>query len=1395
MKIRKVTKFPIDPDHDIMYFNVNTRASKVYRADGTIEYHEAWVSKGDPDARTLSGYYPLYDNEITANLNSPLGSSTSQDIDVGGVTTTFYIPNGVTTYSGDYPYGDANGDGILDFRSASFLGKNIMVNFGFDGGNSFTTPVLNGGGGISVDLSGLLNNPDEGSYNNTLDPVTFTASEDGVLILTDGTVTSFSKGDSVTSPPGSTVIEEVILPGSSDSDGDGTANNLDAFPNDPNEDTDTDGDGQGDNADTDDDGDGIPDTDDADHSGNVGQPDTDGDGTIDSADTDDDGDGTPDSSDAFPLDSSEDTDTDGDGQGDNADTDDDGDGIPDTDDADHSGNVGQPDTDGDGTIDSADTDDDGDGTPDSSDAFPLDSSEDTDTDGDGQGDNADTDDDGDGIPDTDDADHSGNVGQPDTDGDGTIDSADTDDDGDGTPDSSDAFPLDSSEDTDTDGDGQGDNADTDDDGDGTPDSSDSDHPDNAGQTDSDGDGIIDSVDTDDDGDGIPDTDDADHSGNVGQPDTDGDGTIDSADTDDDGDGTPDSSDAFPLDSSEDTDTDGDGQGDNADTDDDGDGTPDSSDAFPLDSSEDTDTDGDGQGDNADADDDGDGIPDTDDADHSGNVGQPDTDGDGTIDSADADDDGDGIPDTDDADHSGNVGQPDTDGDGTIDSADADDDGDGVPDSSDNYPLDPNRASGNDGDSDGVDDEFDSDPSNANPPEEYLCLSGGGGGINYGTYALNGTLNGHPVWSGTSDTIGSGQGTGSIQHIFAKSHSSAGTPQWVIKQALSSASHVPSAAEASGVATSPELATGWNYAVTINAGACAGYTSGVDTDGDGVDDAVDSNPNDASTSGVDTDGDGVDDAVDSDPNDAASNTTLLSAGYPGTGDFTATNGLTVDISSYLNNPSPGLTNQSGSWTTVTMSGDVMMVGPDASTYAFSSPQIVPNSFTVFTGSSFNGLVNLSAYVPVTPTTPSLSTTSFAVDNSINGSFTPINIHAQVTGANGALSYSLLSSSGAGLTATVAPTTSAGGSALATIVAHSGVISFSNFSWPSNQSSFDGSLYVYITNTTDGGAVIETKELSLQFIYNYDEDGDGVINLNDAFPSDPSETTDSDGDGVGDNADGAPNDPFSTTAPPPSPTLTILSDGNDVTSSETSDSDDITVVWSNVGQASTVVNIFILDDMSSKNVVSQLSTDTMFAGPITSLTTILSDNDYLIQINAYDALGQDSGWVNAYLTVAIPAVDTDGDGATDDIDPEPNNPDVSGIDADNDGLDDAIDPNTTMPNIVLTGSQQVSVNIADGSGANQEVFDAYTYVQNPQSLATVSWQQPVIRVYNTDDFEVVNNKIVLKPNPSSGAVLYYTQVQYYHDYGMGNWVQLTIMVTQYRIILNKKKKQLTRVYKQI
>ena len=46
---------------------------------------------------------------------------------------------------------------------------------------------------------------------------------------------------------------------------------------------------------------------------------------------------------------------------------------------------------------------------------------------------------------------------------------------------------------------------------------------------------------------------------------------------------------------------------------------------------------------------------------------------------------------------------------------------------------------------------------------------------------------------------------------------------------------------------------------------------------------------------------------------------------------------------------------------------------------------------------------------------------------------------------------------------------------------------------------------------------------------DLDNDGVVDAQDDFPNDPTETTDSDGDGVGDNADAFPNDPTRSALP--------------------------------------------------------------------------------------------------------------------------------------------------------------------------------------------------------------------------------------------------------------------------
>ena len=287
-----------------------------------------------------------------------------------------------------------------------------------------------------------------------------------------------------------------------DTDGDGTKDSEDAFPEDSNEDTDTDNDGVGNNTDTDDDGDGQLDEDelacgsdpldaastatdtDGDHTPNCVDPDdstdTDSDGIPNVTDPDDDNDGVPDAEDAFPLNENEDTDTDNDGIGNNADLDDDNDGVSDEEDA-----------------------------------FPLDETETVDTDEDGIGDNADTDDDGDGQLDE----HETACGSDpldaastalDTDADSIPNCVDLDDDGDGVADDQDAFPLDPTEDTDTDNDGTGNNTDTDDDGDGQTDEHEnacgSDPVDSAStSSDFDGDNVPDCVDMDDDGDGVEDS--------------------------------------------------------------------------------------------------------------------------------------------------------------------------------------------------------------------------------------------------------------------------------------------------------------------------------------------------------------------------------------------------------------------------------------------------------------------------------------------------------------------------------------------------------------------------------------------------------------------------------------------------------------------------------------------------------------------------------------------------------------------------------------------------------------------------------------------------------------------------------------------------------------------------
>jgi hypothetical protein len=502
-----------------------------------------------------------------------------------------------------------------------------------------------------------------------------------------------------------------------DSDGDGTPDSEDAFPNDPNEDTDSDGDGVGDNQEAldgtsptsaDSDGDGLNDQDEKTQGTDPNNPDTDGDGKSDGDEVtngtdplnaDSDGDGVADGADDLPNDPSGGTDSDGDG-------------VSDAEEIANGTDPNDPDSDGDGLSDGAERDagtdpknpdSDGDGVPDGQDAFPRDPSEDTDSDGDGIGDREegfvgsdkdDPDNDGDGLTDAEERAAGTDPNDPDSDGDGIPDGVevgagtdpnDPDSDGDGVPDGTDAFPNNANEDTDTDGDGVGDNQEA---ADGT-------DPNNP---DSDGDGV-----------------------------SDGDEKAAGSDptsTDSDGDGVPDSDDAFPNNPNEDADTDGDGVGDNAER---AAGT-----------------------DPASADTDGDGLTDKDEDTRGTDPLLRDTDDDGLSDAVEVargtnpllkDTDGDGVNDASDdypLDQLASSAVTDTDGDGVPDGEErangtdptkTDSDDDGVPDATDAFPNDPTETKDSDGD--GVGDNADAFPFN---PREDTDSDGDGVGDNTETAA-------------------------------------------------------------------------------------------------------------------------------------------------------------------------------------------------------------------------------------------------------------------------------------------------------------------------------------------------------------------------------------------------------------------------------------------------------------------------------------------------------------------------------------------------------------------------------------------------------------------------------------------------------------------------------------
>ncbi|BDB56358.1 hypothetical protein SHINM13_06540 [Flavobacterium ammonificans] len=633
---------------------------------------------------------------------------------------------------------DTDGDNIPDYRDLDSDGDGISDAIEKGPG---ATPVDTDGDGIpdyrdtDSDNDGISDANEKGSGATPVD-----TDGDGLPDYrdldsdNDGIPDAVEKGPSTT--PVDTDGDNIPDYRDLDTDNDGIPDNQEGV-------VDTDGDTIPDYRDLDSDGDGVLDTNDqcplvvGTAQMNGCPADFDGDGIDDTADLDDDNDGILDSVEAAACSPTDpDCDTDGDGIPNRYDADSDNDGIKDTKEAgvvdanndgkadggvdangvpsSTNGGTTPPNTDGDGQANPYDLDSDGDGISDSVEkgangASPVD------TDGDGAPDYLDLDSDNDGIPDAIEKGTGSSI--LDSDGDGTPDYRDLDSDNDGILDSVEkgttATPID------TDGDNIPDYRDLDSDNDGMPDAVEK----GSGSTpvDTDGDGTPDYRDTDSDNDGITDAIEKGPNG-VTPIDTDGDGTPDYRDLDSDNDGIPDATEkgtgSTPLD------TDNDGTPDYRELDSDNDGISDSVEkgtgTIPLD------TDNDQIPDYRDIDSDNDGIPD---AVEKGSGSTPvDTDGDGTPDYLNTDSDNDGIPDS--VEKGPNGANPiDTDNDGTPDYRDLDSDNDGI---SDAIEKGPNGATPVDTDSDNIPDYRDADSDVDNKPDnqEGLTDTDGDGVPNY-----------------------------------------------------------------------------------------------------------------------------------------------------------------------------------------------------------------------------------------------------------------------------------------------------------------------------------------------------------------------------------------------------------------------------------------------------------------------------------------------------------------------------------------------------------------------------------------------------------------------------------------------------------------------------------------
>ena len=323
------------------------------------------------------------------------------------------------------------------------------------------------------------------------------------------------------------------------------------------------------------------------------------------------------------------------------------------------------------------------------------------------------------------------------------------------------------------------------------------------------------------------------------------------DHDDDNDGVLDDSDHFPLDDTESSDWDGDGLGDNSDYDDDNDGWIDIIESQcgtdPMNNTSiPSDFDQDSVCDVIDPDDDNDGYPDTEDSFPFNSTEWVDTDSDGIGNNLDLDDDNDGFNDTADAFPLNPAEWDDLDGDGIGSNEDSDDDGDGVLDLNDAFPDNPLETT--DTDSDGIGDNADSDDDgdgvlddeDAFPldPSETLDTDSDGLGNN-------------------ADSDDDGDGVSDSLDLFPLNSS-----EWADYDLDGIGDNADSDDDGDGV-LDDEDAFPLDPSETLDTDSDGlGNNADSDDDGDGVQDPQDAFPLD-SLETIDTDSDGVGDNSDSD----------------------------------------------------------------------------------------------------------------------------------------------------------------------------------------------------------------------------------------------------------------------------------------------------------------------------------------------------------------------------------------------------------------------------------------------------------------------------------------------------------------------------------------------------